>query len=485
MRKASRLMALILALVGLLTFALAEPIDGTLAPAPLALMDAILSGGAYSLSLTAKVNHWPDVSEESLSALQATLEQSRINLYAHPNLGQAALELNVQGQPLLEVFTKTKDAGGELLVKTGPEGFTAYTAAQAKPWETLFGVSWQAPQIALARRTLFMLGDKALPGLLPFEKAVKKSITIKNVGKGSTQLVYALSKAEAQTYFEEQKADLIPVLGEAFIALFPERSEAIHKSLSTLEVTGALNLKRFFTKEGKALGLQLTGGFQMDGQARKLTLFYGVSDTGLYLSLKLPATRGRDTLELQTALTFQRDKIKGDWRYKLVSGKNSQTDTGEVDIKTVPEPGGERLTGTLSIRERTTLGDNKTDFTTILTPSLLFSGSSLDGGLKYTNSSGKRPIIDLDLSLKGNPVDALNAPLHMALVDLDTAGPDGQTPIAQKLRLSLLPALTAWLKDLPQQTRLLVLHDLGREQRTQGESIPPLLHLTESFTVSD
>ncbi|MDI9520998.1 MAG: hypothetical protein QM308_07615 [Bacillota bacterium] len=479
MRLIRRLWILALALLCLLSSASAQPLT-----AVKPLFTTLSSGDPYALHIRAELLHWPDLAKESLAALKSWLLDAELSLLAHEKAGESALILNHGDKPLLSLYLEQTGDAGRMLVSSGDQGaFTAYSSASSLPWQALLGAGPALPRPDKARDALSAFADAALPVLQPYEKAVKTSISIKNVGKGASQLVYSLNKQEAQQVFEDSKARLLPLLDEALTALLPASAQQISAAFSSLEAAGALTLKRFLTKEGEDLGLQLTGAFKMSGAARKLTLFYGHSDTGFYLSFKFPASKGRDTLEFQTALRFQEDSLLGDWKYKTVSGKNTETLTGEINLKTLPEAEGHRLSGGITSTLKTA-GEEKASFTYSLTPDFRLQGADLEGNLRLEQSSGKTPLYGLILNFSGRPAQALAIPPSMAEVDLDSATREEVDLAAMNVKTLLLARLKSFLLALPQEARLLLLHDLGRDRRTDGQTVAPI-DTDRLFTVDE
>lgn len=483
MRLIRRDVVLVLILTLTLSAALAEPVIGAEPPFYQALLDQVGADSTYALTIKAGVKAWPDLSAESLGLMQDWLSGAELNVSAHPGSGMSELILNQGDAPVLSVFTQSGETN-RLLISTGNGATSAYVSRETRPWESLLGIDPALPRLSPAKNALTRFAQTALPVLLPYEKPVKTSITIKNVGRGAGQLVYTLKKADAQTAWEAAKTALLPLMEQFVNALLPGQTAALMDSLSKMEMNGTLTLKRFLDKDGKDLGLQLTATVLLDRQSHKLTLFYGLSDTGLYLSVKLPATRGRDTLEIQVSLAAKPERLTGDWRYKLVIGKNTETLTGELDLKAAPEENGARVSGELTALFKTA-GEEKTSRAYTLSPDVLVSGSSVNGGLALSLKNGNALTHDLIFSLSGKPLQQLTPPLVMAEVDLDRANAAETEQAAQQIRRALLPPLQSFLLALPLDARLLVLHDLGRDQRTDGENVSVLSAADPSFTVEE
>ncbi len=454
-------------------------------PAVSALNQAYLSGQAYALRLSVKALAWPDVSPETLAALQGWLDTAQLSLSLGKEEGRetALAQLSGNGQP---VFTIMNRIGGEQADMTlevpGSLAATRYVGTKAlPPWQRLLGALPRLTDVSEAGSALKQIAALSLARLLPFEKAVKGGVSIKNAGRAASQLVYALKAEETQALWEQAGPELLPLLARLADEL-PFLNEGFLHSLGTLVFTRSFTLKRYLNGDGSDLGLQITGTMEFDGQARKLTLFCGQSDKGLYLSLKCPASRGGDTLEIQVSLAYAAGRVQGDWRYKTIFGEEKLEASGKADLKSNPEAAGERIFGNLSMRLKTPV--RTADF--LLTPDFRLKDGTAQGTLGYSEREGKSVIRDLAFTLDLLPAGEIKGPEALAEIHLDQAGGEQATLSAAQVRLALMPALKEFLFSLPLPARLLVLHDFGRVRRTQGESVAPLVDgQIYQFTVTD
>jgi hypothetical protein len=70
-------------------------------------------------------------------------------------------------------------------------------------------------------------------------------------------------------------------------------------------------------------------------------------------------------------------------------------------------------------------------------------------------------------------------------MDLRAATPEQVAAAAQQVKTAFMPLMTDYLLQLPLEIRKLVLHDLGRDARTEGESVPVVTQDNSPFTVID
>lgn len=458
-------------------------------PALDALESHLEAGQVYGLSVGVQLKAWPDLTDRTLQAVQDWLSNRKLQLSLEhrDEVRSSQARLTYDGQEMLGLFMQTGADNADFIVSdTSNAPLTRYTGTLAQPpWQVLLGVDAALPDWGKAQAALQAIAEAALPHLLEAEKPVKTSTSIKNAGRGASQLVYTYKMADAQALWQAMAGDVLPHLDNLFGALLMEHAQAATTSLRTLEMKGALTIKRILDKDDRDLGLQITGTMALDGVNRKLTLFGGQSDTGAYLSLKLPATRGNDTLELQLSLPEKEGELAADWRLKWVSGKDSLNTTGVIALKSKPADLGETLNGsiTLKVRRRGSVSDD-TEYA--LKPVLTFSGLNLDGSLTLQITEGTRLSKDLLFTLTGTPEEALVAPTAQAVTNVSALTPAQLALESARVQGVLVPQLTAWLSELPYEDLRLILHDLGRERRADSDApLPPPLNDFPAFTVTD
>lgn len=441
-------------------------------------------GTSMNLKAQADLYAWPDLSPETLAAIKAWLAGRQ-------------LSLSVQGKDSLAQLM----AGDKALLSlmTGQEGQTAFLALDAHkgqpaaryvsgldkpPWQALLGQDAWLPDLGAFDDAIRKLAQAALPHLAAFEKPVKTATSIKNVGSGKSQLVYTLKKEEAQAFWQAASGDLLPFMDAAIAAVSKKQARELSGSLRTMQPTGTLIIKRILDAEAQDIGLQITGTMEVDGKTRKLTLFGGVADKGLYISFKLPATRGNDTLSAQISFAWDKGNLTGDWRTALVLGKHRRNTTGSIALKSIMAEDGERVSGKLSLTDRVS-GEEKRTAEYVFTPDIRFTDSSLEGSLLFQEMAGKNVRRDIKLMLTGSLGAPMTKLAPLTEMDLRTATPEQIEAAAQKVKTALMPLITDDLLQLPLEIRKLILHDLGRDARTEGESVPVVTPDNNPFTVID
>lgn len=475
-RRLTRALCALLAALLLAAGALAEPLPG--APGLSAWLG---QEEPLSLSATASVSAWPDVSEVTLAALNAWLGSAQLSLWLSEMEG--ILTLTASEKTVLSAILAQGTHGAELTLEVpGALPATRYlSGAETPPWETLLGAQPRFPDPRGVLEALDAIAAAAMPRLLPYEKPSRVSVPLGAAGRGASRLDYALDADETALFWQAAAPELQPALARLADAL---GSAEIIPDPAAVAPLGGLTVRRVLDRNGADLGFQVAGSFSISGETRRLSLTCGRSGKGMYLSMKFPAQKGGDTLEARLNLKTPPGKIQGDWRVKRVSGKARLDLTGEVDLLLQKEANPERLTGVLTARAQRKGGEAQ-DIRLEAKPDLAFDNGVLSGTLLLRQSEGRELLREMALILRAARGDSPAVPLALVEVDLRQAGPDIGEREAARVRAALAPLIREAMLALPLPERLLVLHDLGRDKRTEGDSAAPPGTQQNEFTVSD
>ncbi len=419
----------------------------------------LMLGGAsaYRVTLSADVSAWPGIAESSLQALNAWLLGAELELDLDDGRGMAVLRTG--DKPLFTMLTRD----GSLTIDIpGALPATRFLLGDRPADALLPGLPADVPDIPRAWQAAKEAAGVFLPLLEPYGKPVRGGVSIRNAGTAKSRVEYALKPQEAQAVWD---------------AALP-RLPAIFTRLTGLAFTRAVSVKRYLDAQGADMGLQITGTAILNGVERRVTIYGGVSSKGGYASLRFPAVKGGDTLEIQVSLTFARDRLKGDWRLKSRESGATIEASGRVDLKITQEEGGKRLTGSVTARVRT-----KDTVDWALKPDLLLREGAAQGGIRFTQKKGGKVAREFGVQMTAASAVFPDEPAALAPVDASLMN---GTDLAH-LRLNIAAALTqpirAFLLTLPLPQRLALLHDMGRTRRTEGDAVPALS--AETFTVSD
>ena len=438
----------------------------------------------YQLDIQAELLSWPDLDELSLKALQQLAEDSSLHLSL--SAGQASQARLMRDEKTIFVLENSREDRQQVLSLEVPGSLqpTSYVSAAKTPLSLLLlGQDLSLPSLFSARQTLSALAQAALPQLKDFEEAVKAVLSIKNVGRGVSQLVYALKQEEALAFWQQVQASVQPLLGQLYADLALPQNSSLIGGLENVQPVGMLTIKRILNEEGADIGLQINGRVDINGQTRRLALLGGWSATGIYLSIKLPALRGNDMLDGQLSLATSPETCKGDWKLRAVAGKDSLTASGSILLQAAQKEDRKTLTGSLEAR-LDYRGAVASKQVLSFKPQLALEGEHLSGSLRLIKQVEGQPAKDVVLLVSGQPAAGAPAMAPLSVIDLDTLS-KAQLALEQaRLGQALVPALHAWIQSLPEQTQQLLLHDLGRNRRAQdGRTVDALPAYVEPFTV--
>ena len=459
--------ALLLALMLMMTGAGAESLVGSQGIA-----------GEARMALAA----WPDLTPTTLGQMQAWLKALRLRLYADQT--ESSLEL-LEGER--QVLRADSQENALTLSAPGSLPPTHYLGkANEQPLETLFGLP-ALPDFSGFLPVLPRVKEALLQDLAPYGKADAVKTSIKQVGRASSRLVYTLTAEEAAAWWQGTLPALQPLWAEGAKRLPPAWQLGGAAAMASLGFTGKLTIRRLLDEAGMDLGFQATGRVDILGRGYRLDLTAGQkADTGFYLSVKLPAQKGRDKLEGLISLAYAPKEgsrpVKGEYSLSQVEGGDKRSLSGKVNLALT----GTRLSGEVTAQARLSGSHNvKRDHR--LLPDFSLQGAALDGSLRWMETEGKNTLRDLTLFLvlaPGSKPDPLTA---QSQVDLAAASAEALAFAKRQAAAALLPFLQEKLLALPQDARLLVLHDWGRVRRALSQKESPLVpdDASNAFTVAE
>lgn len=457
-----RLAPLILAMMLLLAgHARAEGLEG---------LEAAYAGEGLAGEASLTLNAWPDLSPETLSAMQAWLSFLRLRFEADAQ--KSGLALYDGGRM---VFRADSSQAGEekrlILQAPGALAPTAYVGtADDPPAQALFGIAG-VPDVKGLIDALPRLAQALTKGLEPYAAPQDAGSSLRAAGRAESRVNYALSAQEANAWWQEALPELRAIWQEAARGLPADWRLAASEGMDSLRFTGKLTLRRLLDAQGQDLGFQAMAGLEALGKAWKLDFTAGYrEETGFYLALKLPAARGKDRVDALVSLAFSgkagETLTKGDYSFSRVLEGDKELLSGKVNLALAGES---RLRGEVTAQARRTGGSPlKRDHSFV--PDFAFSGGQASGSLRWTEREGKNTLRDLTLTLSIAPGASSGAAEPQAMVDLRQADGAARGYASRQAAQAMLPYLREKLLTLPQELRLLVLHDWGRVRRALGEA---------------
>lgn len=431
------------------------------------------AGEALALSLQAELQQVKEMRADSLGALKAYLSQAALQLKVqHQSQADAwAMALTQGEQQLLALQGQSGGKGARMLSQ--PDGRLYESQGSLTPLQLITGRSDAFP----AGNPVKAL-EAALPGLWqllsPHEQASRVSQSIRNVGTGRQRIDYKLSAEQWNALWPQIRPALLDAL-RAPLSAQPAWLEAAEGYLSRLRFEGTGTLRRILDKDGQPLGLQLMATVSQEGaDARRLNLLVGSAPgTGFYLGVRAPAVKGRNQLTLELGLKQSAKaalrSLEGSGRLQHRLDKDSDQYRLALKLKSEDEAGQEKLSGSLGLTE---VGGLRRRWT--LAPELRIAAGQAEGRLSYTAEQGRSKLLDISLPLKLESAEALPPLPEAEALMLSPEDPAGLEAAREALGGAMLASFRQLLLSLPMAERRGLLHDIGREGRTKGDSVPAL-----------
>lgn len=293
----------------------------------------------------------------------------------------------------------------------------------------------------------------------------KRSTTIKNVGAATEQTVYTHQKEEAQALLEDVRALLSPYLDVLYAKM--DNGAALQAYVENLVFEEALVVKHY-TTDGQSVGLQITTRVSNAGEDRRKVTLYGgyAAGTGAYLSVKCPATRGNNNLDVQLSLAFKEAKkqntLTGSLKVTRRLGDEKYSLDHALSLKNVFSDAGDTVSGKVTLK-KTEAGQTTT---LTLTPNLTALADVITGTVTVAAVENKIALYTAQAGVTVRAVSPEEFPTP--------TGADGQAQLTSFSR-ELLTALGNYVAAMPQEQRLMAYHLLRSDAWMNGETAPPLL----------
>ncbi len=443
------------------------------------LADAYDAGVPLSLTMTLSISVWDKVSETTLELLNGWLETSRLKLTlggGSQGLSEASLETD--GKRLL-VFQEA--LGVDRSTFAVSPGGTFYISSADRPASRLLVAEEASLPPAVtelcARWRRFAASLPAAYAVLrQWEEVKKEGISIRNTGSAKSKVEYTLTADEWNAAWPSVLASLKASMAGPDPS-FPQLTGAFPVPPESFWFEKSGTLKRFLDAGGADLGWQFTGAVSRAGEdARKVTLYGGFNaGKGLYLSLKLPALKGTNNLALNLSSSWKETAAGGSFRlegsFRRTFDGQTTARTADLSLSSRGQDGAERLTGkALMTFERR--GQDAEKRSLEIRPDLLWKDGRLTGTADLTAKESGKTVFSGELGITLERGSAPQPLLPKRTVDLRSLDAAGLAMERQALETDLAEAFRELLLTLPLQERLQLLHDIGREQRTDGDAVP-------------
>ena len=426
-------------------------------------------GDDLSLTLSAELSEWKELSAGSLPAFADWLKDASLRM-VFSKAGHALL-IDRLGEELLSLSETARE--GKRLLTLEDLGFES--PGEEDPFSLLLGeegpdFGWllQWPDASVLRD----LPDKAIGGLAPYAREVKRSAAVKNLGTSPRRLEYKLEPEEWNS--------LWPALKKELACVFRELPLNVSDTLETLRFEKPVTVKRLLDQQGEPMGWQMASTVLLpSGVSRKLSFTGGYADNkGLYLNIKAPAVRGKDDLNLSLSAAFNERDVNADFSLVSRLGEERYSLKGSARLQLADTDSGERVYGGLWAEEKR---GSESALRLTLEPDLVFAGGGARGKVRVLSERAGKTRLDVALNAVMEKGDATLPAAPARIYDLRAELPQAREALSQ----ALLPLVKKVLMDFPEPARLLLLHDMGRTLRTEGEAVPAAERTPEFLVTED
>lgn len=470
-----RLMALTMALL-----LASAPAQAVFSPQGADMLRRWQEGEPLALTLGTDLAAWSELPDDDIPAVAEWL--SKLSLRLHAASGAAHnwdMSLAHDDQDVLRVSSEQR--GDDLTLTVSPPATAYMGTVEREPLSLLLGDD--APTSDWA--SLPGLADRlqgALPALwealAPYGEHSQKRQTIRNVGTAVSRIEYTLSA--------EQWNTLWPQLSPALTLALRDESPA-GDFIRSLRFTGEGSLRRLLDRDGRDIALRFAGRMMAgDTTERHITLLVGrAPGKGLYLNLKAPQTDGSNTLEIALTAALA-DKpglrtLSADWAMTRRQDGPRHTQQGALTLRSRDENQGEAWSGRLRVTDRPP-GGKASRYT--LTPTLTIAQGQAQGTLHVKQETGGKTALDVTLTLDAAPAPLPPIPTPQRSLNLRDTANTQASATQQTLSMNLLTALRGLLMKLPEPQRLLLIHLMGRDLRTQDIHAPEIPDASNHYLVT-
>ena len=437
---------------------------------------AWMQAESIEIELSAAIDHLSPLSDSSLTVINEWLGRIRLLLSASES-SQRSLVRGGISMDGAEIYSVTlQDQPGYTLAAFSPSGNIYLTADGEKDALTLISGGAAVPLSPLAVWDVY---EQWAPALYPLlegmvtPKASKTTTSIKNANMSASYINYSFKADEMNAAWPQILSTLLPLMENA-LTQQPEWCREAESLLSNLVFSGDCRFKRFLDKQGGDMGLQFTGNAAIGDDVRKVTFFGGYTpDKGGYVSLALPAVKGKDNFKVTfTGKLSQKDNQKTltlEGTYTRTLNGETHTASLEGSLKNALKKGDEAWSGKLTLTNKQ---DGVSD-TWAVTPDLAFTDTGLQGKITLQQKRAGDTIFKGAVTLHMRPASLVNPPTSMAAKDLRGVEEPRARAIAAQELIPLTRAFMDLLAALPEETRILLTHDLRTDSWMTAPSVSP------------
>ncbi len=302
-------------------------------------------------------------------------------------------------------------------------------------------------------------------------KESSKSLSIKNVGSVSRQIVYTCDRESAAALLPDLHTLLDAPL-ETLLTDAPYKDEFL-TYWQNLGFAGTLTVKRYLDKDGADLGLQITvKAASADEDQRSVTLYGGYKEgKGAYLSFACPAVKGSNNFQYTLSSKFEETAQKNTWTLtsavKRKADKKSYSVSAKVSLKNQIKDS-EKITGTAETIE--TKDGVKT--TATWTSDLQGDGAALSGTITLKKLNERATVYQMTAAVRLTQGSGESFNSDAETVDLTDLSEEERENALKPAVQKLTNAFIQKLSTLDEKSRSLLTHIFRTDAWMNGAAVP-------------
>jgi len=436
---------------------------------------ALMENENIQIELGASFDTLSPLSAESLAIVNDWLSRIRIQMSAQQSSQRSITQgaLTMDGKEIFGVAIQQQP--GYTLTAFSPSGGAYLTGPNEKDALSLISGGADIPLSLTAAADLYARWAPELYpllGQLTVPKASKTTTSIKNSAASSSYENYTFKADEMNAAWPQILSTLLPALEEALIE-HPQRYQEAESLLTNLVFSGECRFKRFLDKQGNDMGLQFTGNAAIGDDVRKVTLFGGYTPgKGGYISLALPAVKGKNNFKITFTGKLSQTSTQNTLSLESTFSRNldgeSYSSSMTASLKNVPKKGNETWSGKITLTEKQ---KGVTD-TWTLTPALTFTDAGLQGDIAIRKKEGENTVLKGAVMMHMQPASSLNPSPVLAAKDLRGMKETQAHAVAAAELIPLTRAFMQLIAVLPEESRILLTHDLRTSSWMNGPVVP-------------
>ncbi len=416
---------------------------------------------AMLLTVTGQILQSTVLSETGLDAANQVL--SRLTIREVAGQGTERAEMLIDGRPMWSVMRQEADEQVHVIFSDMTDYVTAegqkdglMLLAGTEETET---ISFFSPKAygAFAPELYRLVEEVDAPEMLNY------AVTVEHAGASSRYARYMLPAEGINGCWPR-------IVQAAWPHFYPDGgNEEILEQLCAVTFSDKVQIKRLYDRQGKDMGVQLTGNGTVLGTERKISLTLGYTEgKGGSFSLTAKAVTGKDLLKATASLreSIREEKNTYTFSAEYIHRLNGEEEVWDISasLTETTEEAGMRISGRITFE-----ADGKTN---TLEPQLMKTAEETRGTVQLTRKEKKKQTLQALLDLNISAAQLPERPEGVRQVSLAGMTAEEAQLLLFPEQVVLMRAVTYLLDDLEEGQRWQLTHDLKNESWLNGPDVP-------------